>query len=161
MREMDSFEFHAKDENDTERLGRALAENLPDGAVVALIGTLGAGKTRLVQAAAEASGVPVGSVVSPTFVLIQEYKAGGRPVYHFDTYRLRDEDEFLELGPEEYFDGEGLSFVEWADKVEDCLPRRRLEVRILIEGPGARLFELVPHGDEYLEVVRRMSVSLQ
>jgi len=161
MREMNILEFHAKNVSDTERLGRALAESLPDGAVIALIGTLGAGKTRLVQAAAEASGVEAGVVVSPTFVLIQEYRDGIRPVYHFDTYRLRDEDEFLELGPEEYFDGEGLTFIEWADKVEDCLPRRRLEVRILIEGAGARRFELVPYGDEFVEAVRLIAESLQ
>ncbi|MEN6556898.1 MAG: tRNA (adenosine(37)-N6)-threonylcarbamoyltransferase complex ATPase subunit type 1 TsaE, partial [Thermoguttaceae bacterium] len=96
--------FDAVEESDTARLGAALAEVLPNGTTVALCGTLGAGKTRLVQALAEASGVERRQVLSPTFVLIQEYH-GRRSLYHIDAYRLRDADEFLALGPEEYFDG--------------------------------------------------------
>ena len=88
--------FTANNEHDTDRLGAALAEVLPPGTVVALIGTLGAGKTRLVQAVAAALGVPPGSVTSPTFVLVNEYTGGRLPIYHFDTYRLKDDDEFLD-----------------------------------------------------------------
>ena len=84
-----------QNEQDTERLGAALADVLPPQTVVALIGTLGAGKTRLVQAVATALGVPAGSVTSPTFVLVNEYRQGRLPVFHFDTYRLKDDDEFL------------------------------------------------------------------
>jgi tRNA threonylcarbamoyladenosine biosynthesis protein TsaE len=97
--------------------------------VVGLIGTLGAGKTRLVQAVATALGVPVGSVTSPTFVLVNEYRGGSIPVYHFDTYRLKDEDEFLALGPDEYFESAGLTFVEWADRVAELLPKERVEIK--------------------------------
>ena len=68
------------------------------------------------QAVAEAAGVDPKQVLSPTFVLIHEYR-GRLPIYHFDAYRLRDDDEFLQLGPEEYFDGSGWTFVEWADRV--------------------------------------------
>ena len=96
-------------EQDTERLGAALADVLPPGTVVALIGTLGAGKTRLVQAVATALGVPAGGVTSPTFVLVNEYRQGRVPVFHFDTYRLKDDDEFLALGPEEYFESRRAS----------------------------------------------------
>ena len=116
--------FHLENEQDTERLGAALAEVLPPGTVVALIGTLGAGKTRLVQAVAAALGVPRGSVTSPTFVLVNEYRQGRLPVYHFDTYRLKDDDEFLDLGPDEYFESDGLTFVEWADRVGLSAARR-------------------------------------
>src|SRR5262245_16376862 len=108
--------FNSKSEGDTDRLGAALAEALPAGTTVALIGTLGAGKTRLVQAVAAALGIPRDKATSPTFVLVNEYR-GRRPVYHFDAYRLRDEDEFLALGAEEYFESEGITFVEWADRV--------------------------------------------
>jgi tRNA threonylcarbamoyladenosine biosynthesis protein TsaE len=117
-------------ERDTERLGAALATALPPGTVVGLVGTLGAGKTRLVQAVAEALGVPAGNVTSPTFVLVNEYRSGRMPVYHFDTYRLKDEDEFLALGPEEYFESNGLTFVEWSDRVAELLPQERVELRI-------------------------------
>src|SRR5688572_1112199 len=116
----------AHSERDTERLGAALANVLPPGTVVGLIGTLGAGKTRLVQAVATALGMPPGSVTSPTFVLVNEYRGGRMPVFHFDTYRLKDEDEFLALGPDEYFESNGLTFVEWADRVADLLPRERV-----------------------------------
>ena len=84
--------YAAADETATAALGAALADVLPDGATVALCGTLGAGKTRLVQAMAEAMGIDRREVVSPTFVLIQQYQ-GRRTVYHIDAYRVRDEDE--------------------------------------------------------------------
>src|SRR4051812_16297436 len=124
------FTFLANSELDTERLGTALASELPPGTVVALIGPLGAGKTRLVQAVATALGVPPGRVTSPTFVLVNEYTGGRLPIYHFDTYRLKDDDDFLNLGPDEYFDSGGITFVEWADRVATLLPPDRLEISI-------------------------------
>src|SRR6478672_6872154 len=124
------FTFVSHGEFDTERLGAALASVLPAGTVVGLIGPLGAGKTRLVQAVATALGVRPGSVTSPTFVLVNEYTSGRLPVYHFDTYRLKDDDEFLNLGPDEYFDSNGITFVEWADRVATLLPKDRLEIAI-------------------------------
>jgi tRNA threonylcarbamoyladenosine biosynthesis protein TsaE len=142
----------ANNEQDTARLGAALAEVLPPSTTVALIGTLGAGKTRLVQAVAVALGIRPGSVTSPTFVLVNEYTGGGLPIYHFDTYRLKDDDEFLELGPDEYFESLGLTFVEWADRVADLLPAERLEIilevvneterRITISGTSPKANEL-------------------
>jgi tRNA threonylcarbamoyladenosine biosynthesis protein TsaE len=137
---MSEFTFLAASEEETLRLGKLLADVLPAGTVVALVGTLGAGKTRLVQAVAGALGVPREEVTSPTFVLVNEYVGGRLPVYHFDAYRLRDEDEFLELGPEEYFDGPGLTFVEWADRVENCLPPDFLRIDIEVTGDTQRRF---------------------
>jgi len=95
--------FDAAGEGATEALGAALAKVLPPGTTVALLGTLGAGKTRLVQAVAVACGVDPREVVSPTFVLVHEYH-GRRPICHIDAYRLRDEDEFAQLGPDEFFE---------------------------------------------------------
>ena len=135
--------LNLKSEQDTERLGKALAELLPPGTVVGLIGTLGAGKTRLVQAVATALGVPEGGVTSPTFVLVNEYHGGRIPLSHFDTYRLKDDDEFLELGPEEYFDSDGISFVEWADRVEHLLPDDWLEIAIEVTGETTRRVAVV------------------
>lgn len=132
------FNFTAHSEQDTDRLGAALASVLPPGTVVALIGTLGAGKTRLVQAVAAAYGVGRETVTSPTFVLVNEYRGGRLPIYHFDTYRLKDDDEFLNLGPDEYFDGNGITFVEWADRVASLLPAERIEISIEVTGDSAR-----------------------
>src|SRR5213078_3989368 len=84
---MQAYAYHSASLADTDRLGSALADALPDGAVVALCGTLGAGKTRLVQALAAACGIDRSEVVSPTFVLCHEH-SGSRTLYHFDVYRL-------------------------------------------------------------------------
>ncbi len=137
-----------QNEKDTERLGVALADVLPPGTVVALVGTLGAGKTRLVQAVATALGVPAGSVTSPTFVLVNEYRQGRVPMFHFDTYRLKDDDEFLELGPDEYFESDGLTFVEWADRVEHLMPEDRVEIELEVTGDTSRRATLIGTSDK-------------
>ena len=156
---MQRFLYDAADEGDTARLGAMLAESLPPGTTVALYGTLGAGKTRLVQAIAEGAGVDRRQVTSPTFVLIQEYH-GRRPVYHFDAYRIASEAEFLDLGPEEYFERDGLTLIEWADRVEGCLPRERVAVRIEVTGPETRRFEVLAVGQRYEAVIDRLAELL-
>jgi tRNA threonylcarbamoyladenosine biosynthesis protein TsaE len=109
-------------EAETERLGRALAKVIAPGVVIGLVGPLGAGKTRLVHAVAEALGAPPEAVTSPTFVLIHEYE-GALPIYHFDAYRIRSPAEFEALGAGEYFDAGGVSLVEWAERVAPSLPK--------------------------------------
>jgi tRNA threonylcarbamoyladenosine biosynthesis protein TsaE len=156
---MDRWEYQSADERATDALGAALAELLPDGAVVALCGTLGAGKTRLVQAIAAACGVDRRDVASPTFVLAHEYR-GRRTLYHLDAYRLRSEAEFLALGPEEYFDKKAVTLVEWADRVAACLPRDHLEVRIEVTGETSRQVELIAHGEGFAEVLARLPAVL-
>ncbi len=153
---MSEFFFLADCEKDTARLGKLLADVLPAGTVVALVGTLGAGKTRLVQSVAGALGVPREEVTSPTFVLVNEYVGGRLPVYHFDAYRLRDEDEFLELGPEEYFDGPGLTFVEWADRVENCLPPDFLRIDIEVTGDTQRRFTISDSSSKLASLVKSL-----
>ncbi len=145
-----------QNEQDTERLGVALADVLPPGTVVALVGTLGAGKTRLVQAVATALGVPAGSVTSPTFVLVNEYRQGRVPMFHFDTYRLKDDDEFLGLGPDEYFESDGLTFVEWADRVEHLLPEDRVEIELEVTGDTSRRATLIGTSDKLDRVVEQI-----
>lgn len=134
---------------ETEAFGNRLAQHLFAGAVVGLIGPLGAGKTHLVRAIALGLGIANSDVVnSPTFVLIQEYQAR-LPIYHFDAYRLASEREFAELGVHEYFEGNGVCLVEWADKVPTCLPAQRLEIRITIIGEEARRLEIAGIGARY------------
>jgi len=152
--------FTAHNERDTQYLGTALAHVLPGGTVVALIGTLGAGKTRLVQAVAMALGVPDGTVTSPTFVLVNEYTRGRLPIYHFDTYRLKDEDEFLALGPDEYFDAGGITFVEWADRVAELLPADRLEITIEVADETTRRISLRGTTPSIEAVVEQIAVAL-
>jgi tRNA threonylcarbamoyladenosine biosynthesis protein TsaE len=133
----------------TTRFGRRLSAQLFPGAVVALVGQLGAGKTHLTRAVAEGLEVQNPAAVnSPTFVLIHEYPAR-LPIYHFDAYRLTGPREFAELGVEEYFRGEGVCLVEWADKVAATLPAEHLRIEIEIVDADRRRFTLTAFGDRY------------
>jgi tRNA threonylcarbamoyladenosine biosynthesis protein TsaE len=152
---MQQVVIDAPDEATTVALGRALAEILPDGTTVALQGTLGAGKTRLVQAIAAASGVESGVAVSPTFVLVQEYQ-GTRRIVHVDAYRMRDEDEFLALGGEELFAGDAVVFIEWAERIARCLPASRLQIAIDETGASSRRFTVAAIGATYEPVIARL-----
>jgi len=148
--------FNAADETATTTLGHALADVLPPGTTVALCGTLGAGKTRLAQAIAEGLGIDRREVVSPTFMLIQEHR-GQRTIYHIDAYRLRDDDEFQQLGPDEYFESDGLVLIEWADRVQRSLPRDYIEIQVTVTGVESRRFEIRAIGPQNEDVVRRLA----
>jgi tRNA threonylcarbamoyladenosine biosynthesis protein TsaE len=151
--------FEAANEADTDRFGAALAAATPPGTTIALGGTLGAGKTRLVQAIAAACGVDRGEVVSPTFVLCQKY-TGDRVIFHLDAYRIRDDDEFRELGPEEFFESAGLTIIEWAEKVIDCLPDERLALEIEVTGPTARRFTVTAVGKSLEGLVKALRQAI-
>lgn len=156
---MEPFTYEVQSQQGTDELGAALSRALPDGSVIALIGTLGAGKTALVQAVSAAEGVSRSEVTSPTFVLVNEYQ-GARKVYHLDTYRLADDDEFLGLGPEEFFESAGLTFVEWADRFASCLPTERLEIRIDVTGDQSRRFHILARGKRFEPVLGKLRSEL-
>ncbi len=133
-----------------EALGRALLRAGPAGAVVALEGPLGAGKTCLVQGLARGLGVS-GYVRSPTFVLIHEYR-GPVPLYHVDLYRLAPAD-LDGLGLEELLDGPGVTAIEWAEHAEGVLPAEHLRVQLAFgEGDDDRLVGLEARGDRYRRI---------
>lgn len=150
------FTFTSHSEEETLRFGRMLADALEAGTVVALVGNLGAGKTRLVQAVAVAAGVDRREVGSPTFVLVQEYD-GRWPIFHFDTYRLPGSDEFLALGAEEYMTAGGICFIEWADRVAETLPADHLRIDITHVGETSREFRVSSTGPRSAEIVSRLS----
>ena len=143
----------------TDRLGRLLAEHLPNGSVIALAGTLGAGKTKLVQAIAKYTGNAEETISSPTFVLLHEYSGGNRPIYHFDAYRLETAEEFRRLSPDDYFEDTGLTLIEWADKFPQILPANHLTIRIELLGETARRFHLTAHGTGYEAVIAAVAQS--
>ena len=153
-----TWTFVAASESDTQHLGQVLADALEPGMAVALIGNLGAGKTRLVQAIARGAGITRGRVNSPTFSLVQEYEARW-PIYHFDTYRLRSTDEFLELGAEEYLASEGVCFIEWADRVAEVLPADLLKIEIEITGDTSRTFHFASSGKRSQRVIDALRKS--
>lgn len=116
--------------DETLALGRALAERLVPGDVVALHGDLGAGKTVLTKGICAGLGIDSARVNSPTFTLLHEYRSGTLPVFHFDAYRIERLDEFFDLGYEDYFYDEGISLVEWAEKVAAILPPDAVHLRL-------------------------------
>jgi tRNA threonylcarbamoyladenosine biosynthesis protein TsaE len=154
------WDFTARDERDTEALGTALGKSLAQGGVVALVGTLGAGKTRLVQSIAVALGADRRLVNSPTFVLIQEYEAA-LPVFHCDTYRLRNVEEFLDLGIDEIFQSHGVCLIEWADRVAGVLPPDHLRIDIDVTGPTARRFNIEAHGPKSAAILSAAQAALE
>lgn len=146
---MRSFAFQSRQPLETERLGRELGRLAIPGLVVGLMGSLGAGKTTFVRGVAEGLGVPDRRLVtSPTFILIQEY-LGRLPVYHFDTYRLMKAEDFASLGIDEYFHGDGVCLVEWADRVREYLPTPRLEVEFQQAGESDRAVQCRSLGGKF------------
>lgn len=147
------IQFDLPDLAATENLGRRLGARLFPGAVIGLVGQLGAGKTYLVRAIAEGLAIPDPRVVSsPTFVLIQEYQAR-LPIYHFDAYRLNTVAEFLDLGSHEYFAGNGVCLVEWADRVDAVLPEGCLRIHLSVTGPSSRHIEFAATGERYEQLL--------
>lgn len=128
-------------EDETRSFAIDLASNLKKGSVIALIGDLGTGKTALSKYIAEGLGISE-MVTSPTFTIVQEYHSGRLPLYHFDVYRINDIEEMYELGYEEYFYGEGVSIVEWADNIIEIIPKDAILIEIDYgEKPEERIYK--------------------
>lgn len=129
----------------TQRIGRALMELLPDGALVALYGDLGAGKTCFVRGMAHVAGASA-LVSSPTFTIVHEYP-GARPIFHLDLYRITEPRQAFDLGYEELFTPPtGVCVVEWAERAGELLPRRRVEVTLRHIDKNSRAVEIVDRG---------------
>ncbi len=142
-----------KTESEMEALGARIAQALPAGGFVALYGDLGAGKTVLCRGAGRA--LSLDHLSSPTFTIVQEYPTMP-PLFHFDAYRLADEDELYAMGFEDYLDRNGLILMEWADRVPLALPRERLDIEIVGSGADERTVRLIPHGMSYEGLVKAL-----
>jgi len=136
--------FSLPDETVTRRLGQALAARSRPGDVIALHGGLGAGKTTLARAFIRALTDPDEEVPSPTFTLVQIYEARVGPVWHFDLYRLTHPDDAIELDIDDAF-ADGISLIEWPERLGTLLPARRLDLRLEeADPPGTRRALLTP-----------------
>ncbi|WP_026496917.1 MULTISPECIES: tRNA (adenosine(37)-N6)-threonylcarbamoyltransferase complex ATPase subunit type 1 TsaE [unclassified Butyrivibrio] len=114
---------------ETFAFGKRIGETAEPGMVYTLVGDLGVGKTVLTQGVAAGLGIE-GPVNSPTFTILQVYDQGRIPFYHFDVYRIGDVSEMDEIGYEDYFYGQGLCFIEWANLIEEILPEKYMEITI-------------------------------
>ena len=137
---MEKKVVYIKNEQETRSFGKKLAAELAPGIVIALTGDLGTGKTALTKSIAEGLGITE-VITSPTFNIVKEYYSGRIPMYHFDVYRIGDIDEMYELGYEEYFYGNGVCIVEWADLIEDIIPEDAIRIDIEDgENEGERIY---------------------
>ncbi len=139
--------FVSKSAEETEKLGKELGERLKKGQVVSLRGSLGAGKTVLAKGIAKALGINE-AIVSPTFTIVQEYH-GNEKLYHLDIYRLSGDDEFESMGGEEFLYPDGITLIEWSEKIEDMLPDDTLFISIAIDENQDRIIEITGGADEY------------
>jgi len=121
------MEFITKSEKETYDLAYKIASELGERRVVCLNGELGAGKTVFVKGFCSFFGIS--EISSPTFTIVNEYN-GNQSVYHFDVYRLADEDEFYAIGGDEYFE-KGICIIEWSDLVKDAIPKDAIDIRIV------------------------------
>ena len=116
-------------EEETRKAAFSIGEKVEPGTVLTLIGDLGVGKTIFAQGLAEGLGIQE-MVNSPTFTIVQIYEEGRLPFFHFDVYRIDDPDEMYEVGFEDYFYGEGVCLVEWADLIRDLIPKKHTRITI-------------------------------
>lgn len=132
------MEWQSASSAETWAIGRQLGGQLAPGAILCLFGDLGAGKTTLVKGIAEGlHGQGMAEVTSPTFTYLNIY-AGAIPLYHFDLYRLRDADEFLSMGFEEFLHAGGVCCVEWSEKIKPLIPAEALHVTLTHQGGDNR-----------------------
>lgn len=122
-----TYETYAPEE--TLALGEKLGEKAQPGQIYTLVGDLGVGKTVFTQGVARGLGIK-GPVSSPTFTIVQEYDEGRIPFYHFDVYRIGDVEEMDEIGYEDYFYGEGVCLIEWANLIDEILPPEAIRITI-------------------------------
>jgi tRNA threonylcarbamoyladenosine biosynthesis protein TsaE len=147
------FEIESLSAKRTQSIGKLLGEKLKPKDIICLYGDLGAGKTCLSKGIAAGLGVSE-NITSPTFTIIKEYK-GRYPVYHIDVYRLSSSADMLDLGYEEYFDGDGVVIIEWADIIEDILPEERLDIQ-LSKKDKVHIIKFIPRGNGYVIIAEEM-----
>ena len=140
----EQYKLTMRNEMDTIELAQNIESEKFPGMVICLSGDLGSGKTVFAKAFGHAMGID--DVTSSTFNIIKEYN-GELPLYHMDVYRV--EDNFDNLGIEEYFDRGGVTIIEWADLIKDYLPEERLDIKFKVIDENTRVLVLTPHGEVY------------
>ena len=145
-----TYKFTSNSDMDTIELAQNIESEKFPNMVICLVGDLGSGKTLFTKAFAKSMDIN-DNITSPTFNIIKEYD-GEMKLYHMDVYRLNEVKE--DLGIPEYFKKKGITIIEWADLIEDILPKKRLDIKIVDE--NKRVFMITPHGEEYEDICERV-----
>ena len=132
--------FTTSSAEETITLGEKIGRLLKKGDIIAMQGTLAAGKTTITKGIAKALGI-TDTITSPTFCLISEYQ-GTMPLYHMDVYRLDGTEDFINLGTDDMLYGDGVSIIEWSEKIMDELPKTTIILKITPQDDGSRLIEI-------------------
>ena len=132
--------FRTNSAEETIELGKKIGKLLKKGDIIAMQGTLAAGKTTITKGIAQALEI-TDTITSPTFCLISEYY-GTMPLYHFDVYRLEGTEDFINLGADDMLYGDGVSIIEWSEKIMDELPKRTIVLRLTPQEDGSRIIEI-------------------
>lgn len=143
-----NYKYTSKSVEDTLELAENIESEKFPGMVICLNGDLGSGKTIFVKGFAASLGIEE-NITSPTFTIVKEYLNGEIPLYHMDVYRIEDNAEF---GVEDYFNKDGVSIIEWAELIEDRLPKERLDINIKVIDENTRVLIFNPIGDKYEEL---------
>lgn len=140
------MKFVSRSEEDTINLAQNIESEKFPNMVICLNGDLGCGKTLFTKAFADAMGVKE-HITSPTFNIVKEYMSGDLPLFHMDVYRL--DGNVDGLGIEDYFDKGGVVIIEWAETIEDYLPKERLDLYFIAPSENTRIIKLIPRGEKY------------
>ena len=150
-----AFQITTDSEKETQQVAARLAKILKPNAILCLFGDLGTGKTTFVKGMAKALRIKTQDIQSPTFVLMRLYE-GTLPVYHFDLYRLEEPQEIQRMGLEDYFYDDGISIVEWADRLGDQLPQDYIHMELTHQKEHQRLLSFCGHGPMSEKYVQKL-----
>ncbi len=147
--------------SNTVKIGTIIAKNLKPSDIICLFGELGSGKTVLTKGIAKGLGIPPGEVTSPSFVLLRIHNDARPPLYHFDLYRLKNKQDILELGYEEYLFGAGVTVIEWADRLKKFLPQEFFRINLSLLADSRRLIKFSAYGSRYKELLKDIDEDIR
>lgn len=144
------YKYTSRNEIDTMELAENIESEKFPGMIICLDGELGSGKTVFVKGFAKSLGITE-NITSPTFNIVKEYESGEMKLNHMDVYRIEDTDETIAFN--DYFKGDGVTIIEWAELIEDKLPDERLEIKFKVIDENTRVLVLKPYGQRYEDLV--------
>ena len=153
------MEFIVNNVEETTKIGEQIGKLLNSGDIICLTGDLGTGKTHISKGIAQGLGVTE-YITSPTFTIVNEYDSGRLKLYHFDVYRVSDPDEIYAIGFDDYIFSEGVSLIEWANYIEEILPKDYIHIFLekdLENGENFRKITITPYGDRY-NYIKELSI---